>query len=587
MKKKFRYFFYFYRYLKSRLFLIFFLSVAVGFLDGIGLALFIPLVQLVLSEDSAGSGEDEISQVVLEHLGVEPDLVNILLLIFLLFTLKGVAKFVEGYVRIVYQQYFMRQIRFLNIDLLNDYSYKHFTNVDAGRIQNTLSGEVGRVNLAFRYYFKSFQFGVMVMVYIILALIADPLFSLIVIAGSILINFFFKIYYKKTRKLSKRFTTQSHLFEGLLIQRISFFDYLKTTGASILFSNKLKRSILDLEKDQRRMGLIDSLLISLREPLIIVVVVTAIGLQLFLFEKEIAVILLSLMLLYRAVSFFMAMQEQWNMFLGLTGSLENLEDFSKEFEQGREERGTAEYEGLKEKITLRNISFGYDHNSILKNLNLEIEKNETVAFIGESGSGKTTLLKIISGLLLPSAGTILIDGTALKDIDPYSFRKRVGYIPQEVPIFSATVYDNVTLWAEKTENNIDRFKKALKEASIFDFIYGRPEQEETILGNNGINLSGGQRQRLAIARELFKEVDFLFLDEATSALDSETEALVQENIMKLKGKMTIVVISHRLSTIKSADRIVMLNKGKVEMMGKFDELLQNSDQFKRIVELQT
>jgi subfamily B ATP-binding cassette protein MsbA len=126
----------------------------------------------------------------------------------------------------------------------------------------------------------------------------------------------------------------------------------------------------------------------------------------------------------------------------------------------------------------------------------------------------------------------------------------------------------------------------LEKASIYDFVMSQPLQEQTMLGNNGINISGGQKQRISIARELYKEVDFLFMDEATSALDSETEKEIQENIEHLKGQYTIIIIAHRLSTIKNADRIIILNKGRIDKAGSFEELLDTSAAFSRMVELQ-
>src|SRR5690606_35229311 len=130
------------------------------------------------------------------------------------------------------------------------------------------------------------------------------------------------------------------------------------------------------------------------------------------------------------------------------------------------------------------------------------------------------------------------------------------------------------------------FERAINKAVILEFVNSLPEKEDSILGNNGINISGGQRQRLAIARELFKEVDILFMDEATSSLDGETEAIIQHNVKALKGKYTLMIIAHRLATIKHADRIVVLHKGKIEAVGGYQELLSTSPRFQKMIEVQ-
>jgi subfamily B ATP-binding cassette protein MsbA len=153
-------------------------------------------------------------------------------------------------------------------------------------------------------------------------------------------------------------------------------------------------------------------------------------------------------------------------------------------------------------------------------------------------------------------------------------------------IFNDDIYNNITFWSEKTEKNIKKFWEVVEMTSLKTFISLQAEKEETRLGDNGILISGGQKQRISIARELFKEAEILILDEATSALDSETEHIIQENIDNLHGQYTIIVIAHRLSTIKNVNRIYLLDKGNIITSGDFETMLNASDKFKRMVNLQ-
>jgi subfamily B ATP-binding cassette protein MsbA len=280
------------------------------------------------------------------------------------------------------------------------------------------------------------------------------------------------------------------------------------------------------------------------------------------------------------------LQTTWNKYLELSGSFNNSEAFTKELKMGKESAGKVEFKNFEKQIYVKSVNFNYGETKILQNINLQILKNESIAFVGESGSGKTTLLNIMAGLLKPAEGEVLIDGQNLKQIHTPSFQKRIGYITQEPVIFNDTIFNNVTFWDTPSPDNKRKFNEALNKANIYDFVKEQLKQEETVLGNNGINISGGQKQRLSIARELYKNVDFLFLDEATSALDSETEREIQENIDKLKGQFTMIIIAHRLSTIKNVDRIVFLNKGKIEREGTYKELIAESELFKRMVKLQ-
>src|SRR5690606_6907165 len=200
--------------------------------------------------------------------------------------------------------------------------------------------------------------------------------------------------------------------------------------------------------------------------------------------------------------------------------------------------------------------------------------------------GKTTLVNTLIRLLNIQGGSILIDGVDIKTYNQFSYQKKIGYIAQEPVIFNDSIFNNVTFWAKPTPENLLKFHEALRKASISEFVDSLNEKENARLGNNGINLSGGQRQRISIARELFKDVEILVLDEATSALDSETEKEIQESIDQLKGSVTVVIIAHRLSTIKNAEISYLMDKGKIIGEGNFEELVEQSTRFKKMVELQ-
>lgn len=559
-------------------------------MDGFGLAMFLPLLQMVdgnqTTADNEKMGNMSFLVKAFEQMGISLTIGVVLLLIFIFFSLKGILKFIEGYARVSYEQLFIKNIRIRNIRGLSNFSYNFFVNADSGRIQNTLSGEVEKVNQAYRYYFVSVQYGVFVLVYVSMAFFSNPQFAVLVAIGGGITSIMFKKLYRITKSLSKKVTSHSHTFQGLLIQKVSFFKYLKATGLLNKYADKLVSTSLKIQESQKKSGIIAAATQAVREPLIILVVVTVIIVQVKYFSQSIGIIILSLLLFYRALTYLIGLQNFWNFFLGVSGSLDNMTSFAKELKAGKEQVGSIVFPQFKDKLELKDVSFFYENIQILNNIDLTIHKNETIAIVGESGSGKTTLMNILTGLLRPGQGSVLVDGCNLEDINKRTFQKRIGYITQEPVIFNDTIFNNVSFWDSPSPENIERFNEAIKKASIYDFVMDQPLQAEAMLGNNGINVSGGQKQRLSIARELYKEVDFLFLDEATSALDSETERTIQENMYQLKGKYTILIIAHRLSTVKDADKIVLLNKGKIERVGTFKEMVRDSASFKRMVELQ-
>jgi subfamily B ATP-binding cassette protein MsbA len=589
VRKNFHYFFYFHSHLGKRIYISVVLSILVGIMDGFGLAMFIPLLKLVDGStiDSNDSSEGlSFLPGLINSMGFTLNLSIVLFTILIFFTLKGVMKFCEAYCRVVFEQFFIRKIRNENITGLSFYNFNHFINADIGRIQNTLSGEIEKVKNAYRYYFIALQYGVFVVVYIFMAFFSNPKFVFLVVTGAALTTTLFTYFQKKTKKLSIKITGDSHVFQGLLIQMVAFFKYLKATGLINQYADKLMNTNDKLHQAQRRSGFYGAILSAIREPVVITIVVLAILIQVNFFHQGIAPIIFTLLLFYRALIALSGMQNYSNFFIAASGSLENMTEFNRELKEGRENRGDKTFSNFNQKIDLQNVSFSYEQHTILNGINLTIQKNETIAIIGESGSGKTTLVNILAGLLKPTSGKVLVDNVDLNGYDTPSFQRRIGYITQEAVIFNDSIFNNVTFWAERNAESEQKLEKVLTQASLNEFTSKLPLGTDTLLGNNGINISGGQKQRINIARELYKEVDFLIMDEATSALDSETESEIQENIDKLTGNYTIFIIAHRLSTIKNADRIILLNKGEVNAVGKFDELVEQSPVFRKMLQLQ-
>lgn len=590
IKKYFASFVYFYSYLKYRIFIVIVLSILIGFLDGLGLTMFLPLLQMADGGSVAsGEGLGKLSFIVdgINALGIELTLKVALLILFIFFTLKGIVVYTTSYWKVLISRYFTSTLRITLTNLFTRYSFKVFVSSDVGRIQNSLTGEIGKVTNAYRYYSECIQQSIMVLVYTVFVFMVDWKFALLVCLGGGITNMFYGTIYKKTKQASAELTKNASGYQGLIIQYIANFKYLKATGLLNRYAEKLKDKIKEIEENSKKIGVLNACVTALREPMLVGVVCLVILFHITLLDGNLASIMISLLFFYRALAALMSFQNRYNSFLSVSGSLDNITLFEKELKQGAEKDGKVEFNKLTQSIEIKNIDFGYEQpDGIIKQLSLSINKNQSVAFVGESGSGKTTLVNLISGLLMPNAGVINIDGVNLTSIKKNTYQSRIGYIAQEPVVFNDTIFNNVTLWAKPTEENMARYYTAIRKASLFEFIDSLKDKENTKLGNNGINLSGGQKQRISIARELYKDIDILILDEATSALDSETEKEIQTNIDELKGKYTILIIAHRLSTIKNADKIFLMDKGNIIGQGNFEELTSSSERFRKMVELQ-
>ena len=563
------------------------LGIIVGILDGLGLAMFIPLLKVATEgAKSSNSKTSEGLLVIFNYLNFPVTLVSILLMMIFFFIFKSAFAFVESYLRVIYQQFFIKKIRNENAQLLSNLSYSAFVSEDIGKIQNVFTTEVERVNLASKFYFMAMQGFILVLVYLSMAYLTNPKFAILISIGGVLINFLFKNLYKKTKSHSKTLSSQNSEFQGSLIQLMQYFKYLRASGLIFSFTERLNGEVDRIESTNKKIGFLTSITNSLREPLVVFVVIVVIYIQLSIFKESFSVIVLSLIFFYRALSSLMSMQNNLNVFMSVSGSLANTEEFTSQLKQkGFEYNGSNSY-SFDQQLELKNISLEIDEKTIIENLSLTINKNETIAFVGVSGSGKTTLVNIISGIIKPTKGNIYIDNQNFDDINIIDWQKKLGYITQEPVIFTDTIFNNITFWSEPTEENLNRFNDVVEMASLKEFIISLSNKENTILGNNGNNLSGGQRQRISIARELFKKTDVILMDEATSALDSETEEQIKASTELLYGKSTLIIIAHRLSTIKHADRIVLLDQGKIIAIGSFKELMVNSEVFNRMVQLQ-
>ena len=239
---------------------------------------------------------------------------------------------------------------------------------------------------------------------------------------------------------------------------------------------------------------------------------------------------------------------------------------------------------FKQKIEMKNVSFSYGETEVLKNISLKIKKGETLAIVGASGSGKSTLANLLPRFYNYNSGELLIDGSELRNISKKSIRSLIGIVGQESILFNGSIRDNILLGKQIDD---DEVYNALKTANALDFINEFDDKIDHKIADNGVNLSGGQKQRIAIARAIISKSPILILDEATSSLDSKSEKLVQDALIKLMDNKTSIVIAHRLSTVKNAQNIIVLEKGKIVEQGTHDDLISRKGIYNNLITLQS
>jgi subfamily B ATP-binding cassette protein MsbA len=256
-----------------------------------------------------------------------------------------------------------------------------------------------------------------------------------------------------------------------------------------------------------------------------------------------------------------------------------------------ERKGAVKLKAFHDAIEFRDVRFSYELESqthqvieALRGVSLTIRRGEVVALVGPSGAGKSTLMNLLPRFYDVSEGAILIDGHDVRDLTIVSLRKQIGKVTQETVLFNDTVRNNIAYG--QPDVPMEKIEAAAKAARAHDFITRMPEGYDTQIGERGARLSGGERQRLAIARALLKDAPILVLDEATSSLDTESEAHVQAALATLMRDRTVLVIAHRLSTVRRADRIAVMEQGQITELGSHEELLERGGTYSRLYQLQ-
>lgn len=587
------------KYLGNRLYITFGLTLMGSLTEGLGITMLLPLILLLdigadvpggMSMPPEASGIERILQDIVTFLGIDDSLVGILIFIAIIFAFKGLLKFIEQTYKVYLQTTLLRETRAALFDQYTTMTYGYYNKHNAGHFINLINAQVGGLMGSFGAYNQFLSTIIATVSYFVFAFLVSWQFATMAVFAGLLVLYIFRRLNHYVQGLSRKTSTESGILNHLIVQSMQAFKYVASTDQMMSLREQVIPSIYRLTGYQMRTGVARAVTTSVREPLAITVLVLIIAVQIAVLEQPIAPIMVSLLLIYRAIAQVMSIQSSWQGLMSLIGSLEKVEE---EFERVREHQqsdGEQIVAPFEHQIELRDVCFAYDDEPVLQDVNLTIPANRIVAFVGESGAGKSTLVDMLTLMLRPTHGQILIDGLPHDTINLSSWRRQIGYVSQDTVIFDDTVANNICMWRGDYNTDADlreRVEAAAERAYAREFIEHLPEGFHTRVGDRGIRLSGGQRQRLFIARELFKHPRLLILDEATSALDSESEHIIKESIDALKGQTTVVIIAHRLSTIKSADHIYVLDAGRIIEEGSYEALTATNDShFQRMVALQ-
>jgi subfamily B ATP-binding cassette protein MsbA len=471
----------------------------------------------------------------------------------------------------------INQLRKQIFEQLQSLSLKYFSTTRSGELINSLTVEINKLKQAFSLLAFILTKSLILTVYAFIAfrlswqmtVISLLLFSLLAV-GLSTIN-------KHVRETSFAVSRANGQFTSIAVE---FINGIRTVQAFATQDYERKRfyaASSDVEDSSIKAALGSALVQPLAEGLASTILVSMIIIAVTVFvtngSLQIASLLTFLFTLFRLIPAIHEINGCRAKLSAYQGSINNIMEVLRTDNKLYLKDGKKQFSGFQKLIDFVSVSFGYDSSSlVLHNITLTIEHGQTTALVGGSGAGKSTLVDLLARFHDPSNGGIFIDGTDLREFEVRTLRQRMAIVSQDTFIFNTSVRNNIAYGSEGADEA--SILEAAHLANALEFIQEMPEGFDTQLGDRGVRLSGGQRQRIAIARALLRDPDILILDEATSALDSVSERLIQESLEKLAQGRTVIAIAHRLSTIVRANKIIVLEQGRIVEQGRYQELLE-------------
>ncbi|MBM3423435.1 MAG: ABC transporter ATP-binding protein [Chlorobi bacterium] len=521
----------------------------------------------------------------------ERTLLNICLFLVAAFALKNLFLYLNKQIIFRIQTKATKKLRDDVFRSIIEMHLDYFNNQRVGSLMNNVYGDVQTVQLSISSTFINLiQNPFTIFVYLGVLVILSWKLTLFALAVSFIVFIIIRVIGRRVKKLSKIFRERMGDMNSVLQERFNGIKVIKSSGFEDVETERFRIFTSDFRRLDLKIYRLKNIIGPLNETLLVFAVAMVLwfgGLQVFegrMTANELIVFAFSL---YSAMGPLKTLGEVNTNIQNGIASAERL------FEVIDAEpiviNGTRPISGFSYTIRFEEVCFKYSKEpaepNILDHVSFEISKGEMVALVGQSGSGKSTAVDLLLRFYDVDSGRITIDGTDIRELDYKQLRRMIGVVSQEVILFNDTIGQNIAYGVHE-EVVPEQIEAAAKLANAHAFIAEKPLQYDTVIGDRGIQLSGGQRQRIAIARAMVKNPDLLIFDEATSALDNESEKVVQEAIDNALSDRTALVVAHRLSTVKNADRIIVLDKGRIAESGSHEELLQIDGLYRTLYEIQ-
>jgi ABC-type multidrug transport system fused ATPase/permease subunit len=561
-----------------------------GIAEGVGLSLLVPLASSLTNgsvKDSNVSMPFNLLNEGFTMVGIEPTFGATLLVLTIVMLTSFLLIHLQDRVLFSARYRFLEMLRNRASDTIFAAKWEHISSLSSGEVTNKIINEAERGTEALIASMAMVVILIQLLVYGVFAFILSWQMFFIALGALLIASLLVRRLIRAVRIMGSRNAEINTLYSRQLVDFVRGAKLIKATAIGQVIAEKLHDA--SSESCRVNCGIVvnQSLMRFELQSIISVVMVTILYTAIEVFKIPVSILLVFLFVLLRLTPKFSSFQAQWHNYSAFYPALEIVDNMIGECEAMSERRCVNEisFDNLADRLYLESVSYRYPkvNNDALSNVSMTIRSKEFIAIVGRSGSGKTTLLDLIMGLIEPSKGRFYLDGFEVTELNKEAYWQRIGYVPQESVFFNGTILDNLCMGINFEEQHVWH---CLEIAQIDKLIHSLKNGLNTEVGESGVRLSGGQRQRLSIARALVRRPTLLILDEATSALDSESEVAFQKAIDSIALQYTIILVAHRLSTVRNADRIYVMGEGSILEEGDYDSLRDRGGEFTKLLSAQ-
>lgn len=569
----------FYEY-RLKIFYLILLGFVAGILEGFGINALIPLFSFL--NKGNGNETDLISKIIQKFfffLGLNFNIKFLLIFIAAIFILKAAFIFFSKYKTDKIVADYVKKTRQKLLKQTLNANWDFLSKQRIGYLEKNLVVNIDAGSTFLMHFASTIILLADILIYILIALNISLTISVLILIIAGLVFLLIKPLVYRARLLSRQNVEAMKNTANLIDENMLGIKNIKSMALEDKITERGHKYFKELEKIKIKLSWLSNFTYAIIQPISIISILIIFA---FLYKTSNFNLASFAVIVYAINRIFTFMETAQSKLHNISNSypyLKSVLDYQTLIEKKQEKQDIGSDFAFQDKIEFKNVCFAYpdEKENVLEKVNFKIKKGEMLGIIGESGAGKTTMVDLLLRLTAPQVGQILVDEKNINQIKITNWRQNIGYVPQDIFLINDTIANNIKFYDEKISQK--DIIEAAKMANIYDFINEQPQKFETQAGERGMELSGGQRQRIALSRVLARKPQILILDEAMSALDAESEKLIRKSIEILHGKITVIVIAHRPSTILGADKLIILEKGKITENNTPQKLLANKDSY--------